>query len=178
MRGAAATDGSVLVGQRPVQQLRGDLTRILVLSCSCIQNWDPCTLVSSGFGARLTSALLLDLWLTLWFFERTIWISGGSCDCTGWFPRKAPPQMAAAKMEGQDLQNRHVLGTGFWNGASSLKQYFVFPKNGSKYYHKYTFLAFPVLGILDLGTSLLQKMAHRYVKRTRAQEPLRKQGRI
>ena len=49
---------------------------------------------------------------------------------------------------------RHVPGTGFWNGASTLKQYFVLPKNGSKYYLKYTFLAFPVLGILGLGTSL------------------------
>ena len=70
------------------------------------------------------SALLLDLRLTLRFFERIGRISGGSCDCAGWFLRKTPPQMAAAKMEGQDLQ----------------------------------------------------KMAHKWVKRTRAQEPLRKQG--
>ena len=48
-----------------------------------------------------------------------------------------------------------VLGTGFGNGTSSLKQCFVLPKNGSKYYLKYTFLAFPVLGILGLGTSLV-----------------------
>ena len=49
---------------------------------------------------------------------------------------------------------RGVLGTGFWNGASALNQYFVLPKNGSKYYLKYTFLTFPVLGILGLGTPL------------------------
>ena len=49
---------------------------------------------------------------------------------------------------------RHVPGTGFWNGASALKQHFVLSKNGSKYYLKYTFLAFPVLGIFGLGTSL------------------------
>ena len=48
-----------------------------------------------------------------------------------------------------------VPGTGFWNGPSSLKQYFVLSKNGAKYYLKYTFLAFPVLGILGLGTPLL-----------------------
>ena len=53
------------------------------------------------------------------------------------------------------LSGRHVPGTGFWNGASTLNQYFVLPKNGSKYYLKYTFLVFPVLGILGLGTSLL-----------------------
>ena len=50
---------------------------------------------------------------------------------------------------------RHVPGTGFWNGASTLNQYFVLPMNGSKYYLKYTFLVFPVLGILGLGTSLI-----------------------
>ena len=50
---------------------------------------------------------------------------------------------------------RHVPGTGFWNGASTLKQHFVLPKNGSKYYLKYTFLVFPVLGIFGLGTSLV-----------------------
>ena len=65
------------------------------------------------------------------------------------------------------MQVRHVLGTGFWNGPSSLKQYFVLPKNGSKYYLKYTFLVFPVLGILGLGTSLMQvvlrqREEHRY----------------
>ena len=49
---------------------------------------------------------------------------------------------------------RQVPGTVFWNGPSSLKQYFALPKNGSKYYLKYTFLVFPVLGILGLGTSL------------------------
>ena len=48
-----------------------------------------------------------------------------------------------------------VPGTGFGNNASTLKQYFVLPKNGSKSYLKYTFLAFPVLGILGLGTPLL-----------------------
>ena len=53
------------------------------------------------------------------------------------------------------MLTRHVPGTGFWNGPSSLKQYFVLPKNGSKYYLKYTFLVFPVLGILGLGTSLV-----------------------
>ena len=49
---------------------------------------------------------------------------------------------------------RHVPRTGFSNGASTLKQHFVLPKNGSKYYLKYTFLVFPVLGIFGLGTSL------------------------
>ena len=44
---------------------------------------------------------------------------------------------------------------GFWNGSNTLKQYFVLPKNGSKYYLKYTFLAFLVLGILVLGTPLV-----------------------
>ena len=53
------------------------------------------------------------------------------------------------------LATRHVPGTGFGNGVSTLKQYFVLPKNGSKYYLKYTFFVFPVLGILGLGTSLL-----------------------
>ena len=52
------------------------------------------------------------------------------------------------------LMTRHVPGTAFWSCASSSKQYLALPKNGSKYYLKYTFLAFPVLGILDLGTSL------------------------
>ena len=50
---------------------------------------------------------------------------------------------------------RHVPGTGFWNGASALKQHFVLSKNGSKYYLKYAFLVFPVLGIFCLGTSLV-----------------------
>ena len=59
-----------------------------------------------------------------------------------------------------ELQPRHVPGTGFCNGASTSKQYFVLPKNGSKYYLKYTFLAFSVLGILGLGTPLLQLVAH------------------
>ena len=53
------------------------------------------------------------------------------------------------------MLHRGVLGTGFWNGASTLKQYLVLPKNGSKYYLKYTFLAFPVLGILGLSTPLV-----------------------
>ena len=53
---------------------------------------------------------------------------------------------------------RHVPGTVFWNDPSSLKQYFVLPKNGSKYYLKYTFLVFPVLGILGLGTSLVDTL--------------------
>ena len=53
-------------------------------------------------------------------------------------------------------QTRHVPGTGFWNGASTLKQHFDLPKNGSKYYLKYTFLVFPVLGVFVLGTSLDQ----------------------
>ena len=55
---------------------------------------------------------------------------------------------------------RDVPRTGFWNGASTLKQYFVLPKNGSKYYRKYTFLAFPVLGILGLGTALVGTGIH------------------
>lgn len=31
------------------------------------------------------------------------------------------------------LQTRDVLGTGSWKGDSTLKQYFVLPKNGSKH---------------------------------------------
>ena len=50
---------------------------------------------------------------------------------------------------------RDVPGTGFWNNTSTLKQYFILPKNGSKYYLKYTFLVFPVLGIFGLGTPLV-----------------------
>ena len=53
------------------------------------------------------------------------------------------------------VNSRGVLGTDFWNGASTLKQYFVLPKNRSKYYLNNTFLAFPVLGILSLGTTLV-----------------------
>ena len=44
---------------------------------------------------------------------------------------------------------------GLWNGAGTLKQCFILPKNGSKHYLKYTFLAFPVLGILGLRTPLV-----------------------
>ena len=51
--------------------------------------------------------------------------------------------------------SRGVPRAGFWNGASTLKQYFVLPKNGSKYYLKDTFLAFPVPGSLGLGTPLV-----------------------
>ena len=51
---------------------------------------------------------------------------------------------------------RGVPGTCFWNGASTLRQYFVLPKNGSKHYLKYTFLAFPILGILGRGTPLFR----------------------
>ena len=47
---------------------------------------------------------------------------------------------------------------GFWNGASTLKQCFVLPKNGSKYYLKYTFWAFAVLVILCLGTPLFSTL--------------------
>ena len=50
---------------------------------------------------------------------------------------------------------RGVPRTGFWNSARTLNQYFVFPKNGSKYYLKYTFLAFVVLRILGLDTPLV-----------------------
>ena len=53
------------------------------------------------------------------------------------------------------MQDRGVPRTGFWNGTKTLKQYFVLPKNGSKYYLKYTFLVFPVLGVLSLGTPLM-----------------------
>ena len=54
---------------------------------------------------------------------------------------------------GSDL-SRGVPRTDFWNGTSIFKQYSVLPKNGSKYYLEYTFLAFPILGILGLGTLL------------------------
>ena len=53
MRGAAATDGSVPVGRRPVQQSRGDLTPNLVLLGNSAQTWDTRTHVSSGFRAQL-----------------------------------------------------------------------------------------------------------------------------
>ena len=56
------------------------------------------------------------------------------------------------------LMTRHVPGTVFWSCASSSKEYFALPKNGWKHYLQYTFLPFPILGILDLGTSL--QMTH------------------
>ena len=55
-----------------------------------------------------------------------------------------------------EMRSGGVPTTGFWNGASTLKQYFILFKNGSKYYLKYTFLAFHVLGILGLGTPLIR----------------------
>ena len=55
----------------------------------------------------------------------------------------------------QGFTTRGVPRTGFRNDASTLKQYFVLPKNRSKYYLKYRFLAFSVLGILGLGTPLV-----------------------
>ena len=58
------------------------------------------------------------------------------------------------------MPSRDFPGTGFWNGASALKQYFVLPKNGSKYYLKCTFLVFPVLGILGLDTPLVPSVHH------------------
>ena len=64
------------------------------------------------------------------------------------------------------VEIRHVPGTGLWNGASTLKQHFVLPKNGSKYYLKYTFLVFPVLGIFGLGTSLVETRAFRAMTRS------------
>ena len=63
------------------------------------------------------------------------------------------------------VHSRGVPGTGFWNGASTLKQYFVLSKNGSKYYLKYTFLAFPVLGSLGLGTPLVRSLLFFYLLR-------------
>ena len=56
---------------------------------------------------------------------------------------------------GWGVGSRGVLGTGFCNGASTLKQYFVLPKNGSRYYLKYTFLSFPVLRIMGFSTPLV-----------------------
>ena len=49
----------------------------------------------------------------------------------------------------------HVPSTGFLNGASNLKQYFVLPLNGSKYCFMYTFKAIHVLGVFDPSTSLM-----------------------
>ena len=69
--------------------------------------------------------------------------------------RNGPPRLNEAAR----VVIRGVPGTGFWKGDSTVKQYFVLPKNGSKYYLKYTFLAFPVLGILGLGTPLVVIMA-------------------
>ena len=57
------------------------------------------------------------------------------------------------------METRGVPRMAFWNGASTLKQYFVLPKNDSMCYLKYTFLAFPVLGILGLGTPLMETLA-------------------
>ena len=47
---------------------------------------------------------------------------------------------------------------GFLNGASALKEYFVLTSNGSKYYLKYTFKAVHVLGVFELGTSLVSSV--------------------
>ena len=44
---------------------------------------------------------------------------------------------------------------GFLNGASTLKDYFVFPLNGSKYPLQYTLKVVHVLGILDPATPLV-----------------------
>ena len=52
------------------------------------------------------------------------------------------------------IVRRHVLWTGFLNGASTLKQYFVLPLNGLEYYLMYTFKVVHVLWILDPGTYL------------------------
>ena len=71
------------------------------------------------------------------------------------------------------MGGRHVPGTGFWNGASTLKQHFVLPKNGSKYYLKYTFLVFPVLGIFGLRTSLV---GGGYIDSISRGKPMAKEG--
>ena len=65
------------------------------------------------------------------------------------------------------MSTRGVPGTGFSNGDSTLKHYFVLPNNWSKYYLKYTFLAFPVLVILGFGTPLVSTT---YLKVLSAQE--------
>ena len=58
-------------------------------------------------------------------------------------------------MELQRVPSRGAPGTGFGDGTSTLKQYFVLLKSGSKYYLKYKFLAFPILEILGLSTPLV-----------------------
>ena len=77
-------------------------------------------------------------------------LCGSTCSCM-----RKPGRLRASV----ELDARHVLGTGFWNGASTLKQHFVLPKNGSKYYLKYKFLVFPVLVIFSLSTSLFDALA-------------------
>lgn len=60
---------------------------------------------------------------------------------------------------------RDVPGMDFWDSASTLKQYFAWPKNGSEYYFKYIAFAFPVFQILGLGTSLTGTVLHQLVLR-------------
>ena len=61
MRGAAAIDGSVPVGRRPVQQSRGDLTLNLVFLGNSIHAWDTSTLVSLWESA---AGNLVSKWVT------------------------------------------------------------------------------------------------------------------
>ena len=83
-------------------------------------------------------------------------------DTPGRTPTTLQPRVSKVECTDEiSISTRGVPRTGFWNGASTLKQYFVLPKNGSKYYPKYTFLAFPVLGILGLGTPLISTRPYR-----------------
>ena len=69
-------------------------------------------------------------------------------------PHSRPSAMSAETRHLECEVPEGVPRTGFWNRASTLKQYFVLPKKGPEYYLKYEFLAFPVLGILNLSTPL------------------------
>ena len=50
---------------------------------------------------------------------------------------------------GQPTSTQHIPSTGFFNGASTLKQYFVFALELSEHYLMYTLEASRVLGISD-----------------------------
>ena len=61
---------------------------------------------------------------------------------------------------GRDIMvTRNVPWMGVLNSASTLKQYFVLPLNGSKYYLSCTFTGVHVLGILDPCTSVMVKLS-------------------
>ena len=56
--------------------------------------------------------------------------------CSLSLPRGFGRSECLADEERNLLGSRGAPGMGFWYGASTLKQYFVLPKNGSKHYLK------------------------------------------